>query len=77
MQKRYHYFPLLSFKNRAVVIWGLLSGSWLTPKAVEMGSGLLVIEFIFSILTSSKYGLCMDKLLVSQNVGSTGIPGCW
>ena len=75
MQKAYHYFPFSSLSDRVVVIWELLSGSWLTPKAVETGSGLLVIEFIFSILTASKYGLCMDKLLVSQNVGSSGIPG--
>lgn len=40
VQKGYHYFPFLSFSDKAVVIWGLLSGFWLTPKSMEMGSGL-------------------------------------
>ena len=53
MQEGDHYFPFLSFSDRAVVIWGLLSGFWLTHKSVEMDSGLLVIEFVYSILTSS------------------------
>ena len=47
MQKGSHSFPFLSFSDRTVVVWGLLSGSWLTPKSVEMGSVLVVIEFTF------------------------------
>ena len=77
VQKGYHYFPLLSFSDKAVVIGRLLTGFWLTPKSMEMGSGLLVMEFIFSNLTSSRYGLCMDKPIVSQSVGSAVTPEGW
>ena len=77
MTKGYHDFPFLSFSDRTVVIWGLLSGSWLTPKSVEMGSGPLVVEFVVFIFTSSRYGLALDKPLVSPNVGSSGIPRGW
>ena len=39
-----------------VLVWLLAP-----PKSVEMSSGLLVIDFIFSILTSSMYVHCMHK----------------
>ena len=71
-----HYFQILSFSEGAVVILGLLSGSWLTSKSVEVGFGLVVI-FSFSVFTSSSYGHCMVKPLVSPNEGSSDIPGSW
>ena len=47
MQKSCYSFPFLSYSDRTVVVWRLLSGSWLTPKSVEMGSSLLIIRCTF------------------------------
>ena len=57
-----------SFIDTAVMIWWLLSGFCLTPKSVAMGSGLLVLEFIFSIFTSSRYGHGEEKPVVYLKV---------
>lgn len=42
-----NFLYLFTSVVEAVVIWGLLTNFWLTPKFAEMGSGPLVTELVF------------------------------